>query len=192
MSIPTSQREILQSNHSYGKLLSHNNGQEGSKMNKWQKGVYSSNNVAKRQAGESHVYCEAKQGTVPRLCWPLYIVAFRTILKQDPCSAQLSITETIWLCAEHFCLRPFGPPYGCVGPIFRSDDLNCRSQLKESCCLLEFWLCCARSLLSRFSSVGERFWRSLCYFFGRLLLNGSCGGVDYLLHLLWPYSPVVS
>lgn len=88
------------------------------------------------------------------------------------------------------CFRSFGLPSGCVGPIVLRNDLKCRYQLGESCCPFEFWPCYPRLLLPWPLSVGQRSWPSRWCFFGRMLLIGSCCGIDNPLHSWWSYSTI--
>lgn len=81
-------------------------------------------NVAIRQAGGSHIYCEAKQAQVHRLCSDMYVVLFQTTLTRDACSDRLSIPGTILPCAVYSCFRSFEPPFRYFGPAAVNDDLN--------------------------------------------------------------------
>lgn len=136
-----------------------------------------------------HTFIGKRNITFPRFYSTVFIVLFRIAFMRDPCSGYLSIPGSIRPCVKHFCFRYLGPPSGSAGQIVLSDCSNCRSQLEESCCLYEFRLCSTCLLLPRSLSIGMCF-DSRCCFFVRLLLTGSCYGIDYPLHSLWSYPPL--
>lgn len=85
--------------------------------------------VARREVDGSYVYCETSH-------------SLQTLLVLSKPHANWTLPGQ-FDCVPNTCLRSFGHPSGCVGPIVQNDDLNCRSQLGESRYLPEFWLCCA-------------------------------------------------